>query len=191
MATDGLDTRSEWGDILSGGEQQRVGFVRLLYHKPVYAIMVRPCCRPWALRGWRFVFVDALLTRWLPLAVLGFVCSQDESTSALDVPLESRCMQLCLDAGITCISVGHRPTLIPYHNRLLRLDGAGGYTIVDIAEVMQSFRDMAGSGGGAGSGAGAAGGAGAGAAESAVNTAEPPADHMPTLGEVSTPPDSP
>ena len=39
-AEDGLDTRAEWGEILSGGEQQRVGFVRLLYHRPVFAIMV-------------------------------------------------------------------------------------------------------------------------------------------------------
>ena len=43
LATDGLDTRAKWSDMLSGGEQQRVGMVRLLYHKPTYAIMVRVC----------------------------------------------------------------------------------------------------------------------------------------------------
>lgn len=29
----GLDTVSLWQDMLSGGEQQRVGFARLFYHK--------------------------------------------------------------------------------------------------------------------------------------------------------------
>ena len=45
-AEDGLETRANWADMLSGGEQQRIGMVRLLYHKPVYAIMVRFSRRP-------------------------------------------------------------------------------------------------------------------------------------------------
>ena len=36
----GLDRVSVWQDILSGGEQQRLGFARLLFHAPLYAIMV-------------------------------------------------------------------------------------------------------------------------------------------------------
>ena len=56
----------------------------------------------------------------------------DESTSALDVELEDRCMHLCKDYGITVISVGHRPTLIKHHVNLLRLDGFGGCTIEKI-----------------------------------------------------------
>ena len=77
--------------MLSGGEQQRLGFARLLYHKPHFALM-------------------------------------DESTSAMDVELEAHCMRLCVDQGITCVSVGHRPSLLPFHNHMLTLDGHGGST---------------------------------------------------------------
>ena len=58
----------------------------------------------------------------------------DESTSALDVALEARCYGMCTAANITCISVGHRMTLVPFHDRVLTLDGKGGSSVRSLHE---------------------------------------------------------
>lgn len=86
----GLDAEESWHDMLSVGEQQRVGFIRLLYHRPAFAML-------------------------------------DESTSALDVALEAKAYTLTAEAGITVLSVAHRPTVMPFHDRVLALDGRGGF----------------------------------------------------------------
>jgi ABC-type uncharacterized transport system fused permease/ATPase subunit len=81
----GLDAAQNWADMLSGGEQQRIGFCRMFYHEPKFVVM-------------------------------------DESTSALDIDLEKKCMEMCLLSNITMISVGHRPSLIQYHKQKLTLN---------------------------------------------------------------------
>jgi putative ATP-binding cassette transporter len=53
----------------------------------------------------------------------------DEATSALDEDNQERFYQLLKEARIAFISVGHRTTLIKYHDRVLQLDRSGSWEI--------------------------------------------------------------
>lgn len=92
----GINATLDWSNTLSLGEQQRLAFGRLLVNRPRLVVM-------------------------------------DESTSALDVVAEKR-MYTLLKEGLlsdtgdpaTYVSVGHRPTLLAYHDlKLLLRDGVG------------------------------------------------------------------
>ena len=53
----------------------------------------------------------------------------DEATSALDEGNQERFYQLLKESRIAFISVGHRTTLIQYHDRVLQLDRSGSWDI--------------------------------------------------------------
>ena len=56
----------------------------------------------------------------------------DEATSALSIDVEDELYNMCLDLGVTLISVGHRDTLKAYHNSLLSLEHDGSWSIKTI-----------------------------------------------------------
>jgi putative ATP-binding cassette transporter len=53
----------------------------------------------------------------------------DESTSALDIENERKLYELLHELEITFISVGHRSTLLGYHNKLLELSQDGSWNL--------------------------------------------------------------
>lgn len=57
----------------------------------------------------------------------------DEATSATDLASEQHLYALLLTAGVTLISVGHRPSLRQFHQRELQLDGRGGWRLLTIS----------------------------------------------------------
>ena len=53
----------------------------------------------------------------------------DEATSALDTDNEANLYRQLRSLGIRYISVGHRPTILPFHNRVLNLKGGDKWTL--------------------------------------------------------------
>lgn len=58
----------------------------------------------------------------------------DESTSALDVNNEGYLYQLLKDSHITYLSVGHRPTIVPYHEKIVEFLGDGRWQIYSTSD---------------------------------------------------------
>eukprot|EP00457_Paulinella_chromatophora_P000498 gb/GEZN01000498.1/.p1 GENE.gb/GEZN01000498.1/~~gb/GEZN01000498.1/.p1 ORF type:complete len:1324 (+),score=253.94 gb/GEZN01000498.1/:41-4012(+) len=69
----------------------------------------------------------------------------DECTSAVSLNMETRLFTTCRRMGITLITISHRPALQEYHNRMLVLDGNGGWSLVDLpgSAGVASFRPAA------------------------------------------------
>jgi putative ATP-binding cassette transporter len=56
----------------------------------------------------------------------------DEATSALDVNNEAHLYRLLQDTGMTYISVGHRPSVVQYHQYVLELTGSGHWRLLPV-----------------------------------------------------------
>ncbi len=60
----------------------------------------------------------------------------DEATSALDIPLEEHLYSLLRKSGVTFISVGHRPSVIRFHDGVLTLTGEGGWKVEPVTKEL-------------------------------------------------------
>jgi len=60
----------------------------------------------------------------------------DEATSAMDVKNEAHFYRLLQAAEITYISVGHRPSVLQYHQHVLELTGAGRWRLLPVETYM-------------------------------------------------------
>jgi len=80
----------------------------------------------------RLAFARLLLTR-PRYAVL------DEATSALDVANEAQLYGQLQESGTTYVSVGHRPSLLAYHDKVLELRGGGDWRLAPTAEFQTSL----------------------------------------------------
>lgn len=95
----GLDAVRDWGRVLSLGEQQRIGFARVL--------ITRAC----------YVFLD-------------------EATSAVDIATEAALYGLLQATNITYVSVGHRETILQFHDQALCLYPDGGHRLLPASELL-------------------------------------------------------
>jgi len=59
----------------------------------------------------------------------------DECTSSVSEEVEEVLYQMCVKKGITMISIAHRSTVRKFHQQEIRLDGVGGWKIVEKRDV--------------------------------------------------------
>lgn len=105
----GWDVAREWREALSGGDQQKIAWARLFYHKPKVRCQYHQS--------------GLTVTVCLQYAVL------DEATSLVPPDMEGMMMEHATRLGITLLTVSHRPSLWKYHSMILQYDGQGGYVL--------------------------------------------------------------
>jgi len=64
----------------------------------------------------------------------------DEATSAVDVATEEHLYQMLLDRELAVVSVGHRNSLIPFHENVLRLRGGGQWELLPMSNYISLCR---------------------------------------------------
>jgi vitamin B12/bleomycin/antimicrobial peptide transport system ATP-binding/permease protein len=83
----------------------------------------------------RLAFARLLLTK-PSYAIL------DEATSALDVQNEKRLYQMLQQSDTTIVSVGHRPSLLQYHQKVLQLRGRSQWQILTVEDYLATFNEL-------------------------------------------------
>ena len=128
----GWDTVQAWQDTLSGGERQRLALARLLFHRPAFAVLdectsaVSGCtrCRCPRARAAPHT-VPSVLPQRSVLCPVVFVQppSPPPALPQVSVDGEVQLYEACAHAGITLLSIAHRPTLKRFHQKVVHFDG--------------------------------------------------------------------
>ena len=66
----------------------------------------------------------------------------DEATSALDIQNEKRLYQMLQTSQTTVVSVGHRPSLLRYHQQVLELTGRSGWRVSSAEEYLTTLSEQ-------------------------------------------------
>ncbi|PSB10228.1 ABC transporter ATP-binding protein [Pleurocapsa sp. CCALA 161] len=83
----------------------------------------------------RLAFARLLLTK-PSYAIL------DEATSALDVQNEKRLYRMLQQSDTTIVSVGHRPSLLQYHQKVLKLRGQSQWQVLSVEDYLATFNEL-------------------------------------------------
>ena len=83
----------------------------------------------------RLAFARLLLTK-PSYAIL------DEATSALDVQNEKRLYQMLQQSDTTLVSVGHRPSLLKYHQQVLQLMGQSQWQVLSVEDYLATQSEL-------------------------------------------------
>jgi putative ATP-binding cassette transporter len=141
----GLGTVLDWSNTLSLGEQQRLAFGRVLVNQPQLVIMDEATSALGTCSVLRSI-IDVYCWKFDACNVLNFAIQTSHIyflNFTADMVAEARMYSLLQDMGrkhllkngdmtapgLNYISVGHRPSLLAYHDKRLRLNGEDKHSL--------------------------------------------------------------
>jgi hypothetical protein len=144
----GWDREVRWEDVLSLGEQQRMGIARMLYHEPRFAVLdeyvdqiqfpavVASTAAKSSLRRADQPRAAECLPRPSQPACARLSCVCCRCTSAVSVDAEEELYRAAMTSGTTCITVSQRLTLPEFHHFEMKVgvNEACGWSARDIEE---------------------------------------------------------